>query len=682
MKRFLFFILLVGVTFQSCKKPIEEVIPRSRISTEGVTNRDGSSEITKHEGGIILGAKIPNPLSVENMKTAWNNLYDEKITLLLPTHKYVRFLPTRKEFKLLQKMDNLILFDYPLDREITKEGLSYHDPNIPKNNVTWQYAFVDINFSSPIENYEVLSELVAPEYNSQWVKEAYRIKDLAYGGTPFGELDATAPNITVTTAGQVIHPPGGLSCSYPCVKAWKNGKEYCDCDVTPTGDDPVSACGCDPSGNEHVPTGSVQVWDTQHNGGQWEGVEGVKIYTWRQVPWGHLWGKSTYTDINGCWKVNRQYKHKSLWTGKYVPITLGLRLKFKNDKIVFRGMATQTDFVGFAEAVKDVMSRTAIDLRDFCIKYGPATPMEAEGEARKRYYAATAMNAFFEYNRYAIQDGILPLDGMDILLHPFDLGGASTPMLDHLNNVDVVSHVIEAQGVHPFLSAILGPASVAVMGPFVWPVLVFEPDITYPYRNNDNNSDQIKETFYHEFAHASHFFLQLPEYWLDNIRYVVENESDSNNPPYGTFTTPESGRTAVIEMWGMHYGMTLADRQYGIEHSEGDASDPDDMTRERYNFQLERFVPNGTGMPGGFPADSWIPYGAFHDCSDNNALNPANVSEPISVTDGVLGFPHAAFFASLTAAENVPTVRDRLTTVLPTGQTTTTVNALFSSYGY
>lgn len=73
---------------------------------------------------------------------------------------------------------------------------------------------------------------------------------------------------------------------------------------------------------------------------------------------------------------------------------------------------------------------------------------------------------------------------------------------------------------------------------------------------------------------------------------MIKNEKDNNNKPYGTFATPESGRTAVIEMWGMHYGMTLADRQYGLTHSNGFVSSPTEITFERYLYRLERFEPN------------------------------------------------------------------------------------------
>ena len=41
------------------------------------------------------------------------------------------------------------LFDHPLDREILVDGDYYHDPSIPEDEMTWQYAVVPAGFPFP-----------------------------------------------------------------------------------------------------------------------------------------------------------------------------------------------------------------------------------------------------------------------------------------------------------------------------------------------------------------------------------------------------------------------------------------------------------------------------------------------------------------------------------------------------
>lgn len=74
------------------------------------------------------------------MTTAWNNLYQQTYQVLPATHWYVRFLPAQAaEMRTLVDL-GLILFDYPLDYEILEQGDLYHDPSIPSDEITWQYA--------------------------------------------------------------------------------------------------------------------------------------------------------------------------------------------------------------------------------------------------------------------------------------------------------------------------------------------------------------------------------------------------------------------------------------------------------------------------------------------------------------------------------------------------------------
>ena len=112
---------------------------------------------------IKLGERLENPYTVENMQKAYNNLKKEnnlKSTFQIQTTDlYVRFAPSSEEEWQILRADSLELFDMPLDYEIEEGGTFYHDPEVPVDQITWQYTVVPVNYTFPNIKYEVLAEL-------------------------------------------------------------------------------------------------------------------------------------------------------------------------------------------------------------------------------------------------------------------------------------------------------------------------------------------------------------------------------------------------------------------------------------------------------------------------------------------------------------------------------------------
>lgn len=110
---------------------------------------------------IVLGERLENPYKTENVTKALRSLYPTKADRVevKATDLYVRFLPGNKEeFKRLEAL-GLELVDHPLDYDIAVEGDWYHDPEVPENNVTWQYAVVPVGFDFPDDiEYELIDE--------------------------------------------------------------------------------------------------------------------------------------------------------------------------------------------------------------------------------------------------------------------------------------------------------------------------------------------------------------------------------------------------------------------------------------------------------------------------------------------------------------------------------------------
>ena len=136
------------------------------LDPENISYDDGSD--VEHEL-LVLGEKLEDPYTVENMTKALQVLYPTKATVvtLTPTDNYVRLLPGNEDdIRLLEEM-GVQMLDHPLDYSIVKEGDYYHDPDIPEEDITWQYAVVPPDFEAPdwIEC-ELLDECFIPSENA------------------------------------------------------------------------------------------------------------------------------------------------------------------------------------------------------------------------------------------------------------------------------------------------------------------------------------------------------------------------------------------------------------------------------------------------------------------------------------------------------------------------------------
>lgn len=129
---------------------------------------DTEGNVVSHDM-IVLGSQLEDPYSLQNMSDALASLYPTKSdrVVMEPTDLYVRFLPEDDDqFDMLEEM-GLQLIDHPVDYEIVREGDYYHDPEIPKDGITWQYAVVDADFVFPDWiKYEILDRCYIPDDSS------------------------------------------------------------------------------------------------------------------------------------------------------------------------------------------------------------------------------------------------------------------------------------------------------------------------------------------------------------------------------------------------------------------------------------------------------------------------------------------------------------------------------------
>ena len=218
-------------------------------------NPDGRN--LSHEK-IVLGARLENPYKTENITKALVSLYPTKADRVdvRTTDLYVRFLPKTEEQLAVLEGLKLKMMDHPLDYEILEDGDWYHDPEIPDDMITWQYAVVPHDFVFPEMEYEIIDEC--------------HISDNATGTRAEEGIDWEA------VERQAYLMTGNSGYLLPDTKAEK-------------------VC----------PSGRITILDEKADGGKPVGVKGVRVSCNSFVKFAHA-----YTDEDGYYKMEKKFSAK------------------------------------------------------------------------------------------------------------------------------------------------------------------------------------------------------------------------------------------------------------------------------------------------------------------------------------------------------------------------------------
>lgn len=302
-------------------------------------------------------------------------------------------------------------------------------------------------------------------------------------------------------------------------------------------------------------------------------------------------------------------------------------------------------------------------MNDASISYERSTAHNSEDT--KYYIAATVNNALYDFDEYAMQDGILtPPNNLKILVHRFGTSGTA-PMLNDMKQIDPISPIL-VRGILDHNAIGLGTLLETVPVP---------PDIAigYAWDGDGFNTDKIKAKAYHEFAHASHYRITSRELWRKNINNVVHNKG------YGSDGDPGIPLIDLIEMWGYFIGMEYAHRRYGpTRHSLA--------TTPTFNNGWYRWNENGAGF-GLFESNGHIAAGFLHDLIDSNNYNIANdLAENAEIRlDTIQGYLIQSIFNQMGATtQSAASLIDKLKNHIPPGPGNNIANydSLKSYYGY
>ena len=453
-------------------------------------------------GSTKLGNQLKNPYNVNVMQTAYNNLTGLGCKFE-PTHWYVRFLPENiNEYMLLLEDTNFVLFEMPFDYEIITQGTYYQDPNIPLEEITWQYTTVKVN--SVLPSYvrtEILDELYLPDAsNALPCKLQIDLDDL--------EREA----FTITDNLEEYDSNGGNE---------KNG-----------GGPKTQQARFHPEGDivvENTQLGTVPVQNVK-----------VSIRNWFRI-------HQTFTNNNGHFRVQNTFKGRVF-----------MALEFKNEHCRLRGIR------GFR--VWQIANCVDIPIGEFRGRDMETVnflinndPNDVESEQKRLWMAAQTCNVVEEHHQFMNANNITPPeDKLNIWLTTritLNVSGAA-PMLKQMNNPNS-TFLAAIRG----LLITPGVAYAVTIIENHLPDITFG----YNTGNRPQmRSDEIAALMNHELAHAGLYRQVGNIYWFDYITYIVANVIVNNNPPYGTTNTPGVGRVEVAEGWADYIGHIATHQRYGV----------------------------------------------------------------------------------------------------------------------
>ncbi|HFD31912.1 MAG TPA: hypothetical protein ENJ28_04255 [Gammaproteobacteria bacterium] len=578
----------------------------TQLSPQAIFQKDDVDD----EGKIILGNKRNNPFTIVNINQAKTILYGINAPNKMATHRYVKFMPNIQDHLAIledwETQEEIPLFDFPLEYEILSDGESYIDPAVTDSIYTYQYASIPIETELPEVPYEVIDDLHLDTSDPLLLAESFWLTDnkddineyVFHGGLSKGLVESYGDDVI-----QALLIPEIPDEPCPPGYEWKlvievepdTGERIFKWEcmpVDPPPPPPTNACGCPIPANPRNPAGCVRVFDDA-------AFIGVEI---AMVKVKDTWFSSdiTYTDANGCWRVNENYSGK-VW----------MWVKFKNQNVKARDVGFWLSLF----AVRDYVGKfTSPPYNNILVSYSNSSSNNSS-KARKYWAAAHTLNTVNQYRNAAAASGVpLPPTGLN-WTNAAGGGGAATPMLKGQLFSSWPS----------FLAVFLFPVDI-----IYFLSLPHLPDIVNQYASGETTSN-FTDAGFHELGHASHYGLVGESYWFSYRNHII------NNNGYGSFGNfnPGSnpGRVALGEAIGNFTGATFGSSFSGGEFFEW----------------INNFIPAGL---------MWD----IVDTPIDIVTDPNNPA--ITGPDNISGFTPAMIFGSLTPNVNdIRDFRDRSRTL-------------------
>ncbi len=575
----------------------------------------------------ILGSKLIGlPYSVAVMQQAAQQILGSSAGVGV-NGWYMRFKPTDADQLAALEDNDIDLFDYPLDYEVTQEGDYYDDGVTPAETIPWLYAVVPVNFITPagITN-ELLQQIHVPA--------DYRVEKRAFENT--GNYVDDAGCFSTNT----VNP-----CPDPC---------YAQCPDYDPGNCPGGGGGGGTTLNPRVPNGRITVTDDILN-------SNVPVRKARVVAKRFLKIERTFTNDLGQYQFTKSFRNK-----------VKLNVKFKNNDAIIKGLKG-IRFYQMLFPIKKNIGTYRGNLNNIIHNIEVNSTVRSRGA--KLWAAATSLNSVQEYMGFAtaLSTG-LPPQKMRIVIMPGESVTGATPMY--------AKRFVPELGPNFVKHVILGvryPAAEIVNG--IINYFKSRVDMFCGYNNNGvtRNSAQLCEEFYHELTHAAHYNkvgnAWYSEFAIAEFGEIFLNFLTPGEKPYGDGTGGRAGYVGLGESWAYHMGHVMTDIKYGginmFVFEQGFAYQNNNIHNIVNNTivfpavastglnahlnLLEDFSPLRTNDPF-----AWIPQGLFYDLVDNRNDELQN-PQRIPLNDGVSSYTIQELFNAIDDdITTIPAYRIRL----------------------
>lgn len=689
------FAFLIIVTFNSCKKIVEEnSLPAEEDNTSIFernpdTNCDLSTTICEDcatqtqidndtaAHATVLGGYYNNPYSISNMTASYNYIYSQNLPSVAATHRYVRFKPaSASDLNMLDSI-GVELYDYPLSRNVIKEGDYWPEAytGLQENEFPWLYSVVENNFIPPAGmTYQVLENLHIPDDNEALEDEAfYRTNNSVCDSVQYKALRAERKNY------YILLPVEELPC------------EVIDIDCNGNGGGPggTGSATLKPKGQINFKTYNPLVHARL-------GADAPLKYV-RVVGRRFFKIDKTYTDASGNFSFSKRFPRK-----------VTIIVKFKSSTGSGQhSVRSQVTNLGVWRAMfplkKNIGTYKGNNLQNLNYEFQKGSTTDQT--STRKWVAAVAFNTAQESRDFLSQNGLIQLPD-DIRIYLYNNGTqqnlaqydflrrSNAPLLNQRR--ELLNDIWQYGGSTLLAAAVVlsifeAPALTVPLAIALFKAIPQYPDVYISFRTSDITSltasklsisvaQQLAQVYLNRIDKESN--ANGPgyrEYKLSN-GYVMPRYTYENYSPFGPGNDNNvnyyPGTVAIWQCFAQHFGHTISDRIYGSGASsfelQGKQWNSDILGGSSSRKYLEGFDPT-IGVPNDY--FNWIPVGLITDLIDN--------SEPPTsiVNDNVSGFTYVNIqYALYQKPANIPALKGILKTLHPSQSTA--LDNLFTSYGY
>jgi len=603
MKKIVSSVFFIGIaTFTSCSDdPISQNDASSEISN--YSNRPNENEKPDVHTQIILGEKLENPYSVENMQKAFdyynsvipNSPFNEK--RVNPTHYYIKINPnTLEQLEMLDNLDNSddenvpILHDYPLDYEILQEGDYYVYPTDENDIYHSAYTLIpiDYQFSIPVP-YIVLSEIYEPS------EEEYDVETVALFFAGWRD-DLEADEIFINE---------------------ENLSEYL-VNLLEEPEEGTPGMGNRLFGKRYRPHGCIKVENTddvatvfqENSTDTMEPLQQARISIGRNFFW-----KYTYTDDYGCFSSPKKYRGKVRIRAKWRGYTATIRKTWNEVLGLWVSDHLMTITRGNNGITKNIMHNE------------PHTGIGGiDLQGGHLWFKGTVHNGLRKYIDFSNTNGIYHTVNYANVWSWAKGKDSSAPMLNkykQLAYMSSIANIGQANFWHALLNGIIGNG-IALVPPHLRPDLILGGlNKKKIVGNSRANTVRIHQTVFHESGHFSHVLKTGAWYWAQVFSGEISNQL-LHGDPYHDGSNPSIAvgkRIAIAEGWANLCEFKIISAIYGKAYIGGIFQSSYSVNTYMNNFNVYD-VPM---IPQYYDNKHWFAHGVMWDALDNTANDSTSV---------------------------------------------------------